>query len=103
MAQTIGSGKLDMYVIRQGFMFYSEEVKEDGEAFIFVASKTATITLKGVNAQGTNVWDVGKASKQMGFPTRFRMPKTSVAFTQDVTDKELMKEIRRELSGLIII
>ena len=103
MAQVIGNGKLDMYVIRQGFMLYSEEVKEDGEAFIFDAKKTATITLKGVNAQGTNVWDVGKASKQVGSPTVLRMPKSSIAFTQDINDKDLMKEITKELSGLIII
>ena len=102
-AKMLSSGILCMYILKQGSMIYGEQCGEDGEAWIFDAEKSVAITMMGVNPKGEHVWDIKKLSKQFGLPTKVRLLKAGVVFIQDVTDRSLMQEIHKQLSGLILV
>jgi hypothetical protein len=95
------SGILCLYVLKQGTMLYSESASEDGENYLFDAAKTGVIVVVQ-NQNGRTGYHVTKGTEQLGHPSRLIVPKASVAMVQDVTDENILKNVRATLAGLIL-
>ncbi len=96
------SGIPALYHLMSGQIFYSEEVKEDGDSFIFDGDKTLLVSLSaGAKAGQMNI-QMGKLSDQGFKGKQCRVMKSSVVMIQDVGEPEVVNKAHEALSGLVL-
>ena len=98
----LASGILCLYVTRNGPMLFSESAREEGDTFVFDASRTCVITV-GVAADRKTHYNIQKAVNQFGGPTKLIVPKSALVMIQDMTDRALLGNMRSAISGLVIV
>jgi hypothetical protein len=89
-----------IYQLMNGQNFYSEEVKEDSDSYIFDAEKTmvVSIEMKGKDAVGT----FQKVSDSVFHPKQIRIPKSSILMVTDCGVPDVHKKAQEALSGIVL-
>ena len=86
-----------MLYFAQSGIFWTEEVEDEGDWFLFNLDRTLAIS---------DIGDKGfrsrKLTKTFGLPTIMRIPASNIIAIQDVTDNELITKLRASLAGIII-
>lgn len=97
-----GDGRIVLYAAKaSGAFIYAEDVKEEGDEYVFDAEKTVIFSLQGLD-RSTNkpVWAVEKMANQYGHPRVVRYLKSQIAFRQDCYDPQIRKEFIKVTTGL---
>lgn len=97
----VSAGPLNLYHLSDGAMFYSEEVKDDGDSFYFQGDKT--VLLKIVKQSGNQAsLQAQKLSESSFNPQGLRLLKTSVQMVTDLNDAKVTEVVMQAMTGLIL-
>ena len=90
-----------IYQLITGQFFFSEQVKEDDNSYIFDSDKTLVIMIKP-QRQGQAELTMVKTKESEFAPKQLRVPKTSVLMITDCGRPEIIQKAKEALSGIVL-